>query len=55
MLLGAALLALILAWPRLSRQSSTLRLVAEVFGFAVNAVALVETGWALPWLNAQRW
>jgi hypothetical protein len=51
----AGLLALVIAWPRLSEQRGNGRLSLEAFGTALVGIALVWAAWVVLWLVEQRW
>ena len=51
----AALLALVLAWPRLQVPRSAARLFGQVVAITVGCIALVWVGWLLLWWMEPRW
>ena len=51
----AGLLALVVAWPRISKPTSHVRLFGEVLIIGVGTVAVYMAAWAAYWWIEQRW
>ena len=51
----AGAVALLVAWPRLAKPTSHVRLVAEVLMITVSTSAACAAVWALYWWLEQRW
>ncbi len=55
LLVLAGILAVACVWPRLSRPTSTPRLVAESFAIGILSCAVFAAAWALYWWVEQQW
>ena len=51
----AGLLALVVAWPRISKPTSHVRLFGEVLVIGVGTAAICMAVWAVSWWIEQRW
>jgi len=50
-----SLLALVVAWPRISKPTSHVRLFGEVLIIGVGTAAVCMAAWAVSWWIEQRW
>jgi hypothetical protein len=51
----AGLIALVVAWPRISKPTSHARLFVDVLIIGVGTAAACATAWAVYWWIEQRW